>query len=97
PISPPAPYTTLFRSIRELVNDYQAHLPEEEQADAPAEPVVSAFIPVTRGLNDLATLLPDRFPEARIQVVENARAVSVTATPTARSEEHTSELQSREN
>lgn len=71
------------QAIRELVNDYQAHLPEEEQADAPAEPVVSAFIPVTRGLNDLATLLPDRFPEARIQVVENARAVSVTATQTA--------------
>lgn len=68
------------QAIRELISDYHAQLPEEEEQDAPAEPVVSDFIPVKRGLNDLATLLPDRFPEARIQIVENARAVSVAAT-----------------
>lgn len=66
-------------SIRELIADYQAHAPAMEEAPE-AEPTLSAFVPVKRGLLDLATLLPDRFPDAKIQVVENARAVSVTAT-----------------
>lgn len=67
--------------IRELISDYRAHVTAEEEAPEP-DPMVSAFVPVARGLTDLATLLPDRFPSARIQVVENARAISVTATQT---------------
>jgi len=70
---------TQHQSIRELIADYQAHVLEPVEA-ATEEPQVSAFVPVHRGLTDLATLLPEQFPGAHIQVIENARAISVTAT-----------------
>ncbi len=76
---------TQHDNIRELITDYKAHMPEPEpepteELEPEPEPLVNAFVPVQRGLTDLATLLPDQFPNARIQVVENARAVTITAT-----------------
>ncbi len=74
---------TQHDNIRELITDYKAHTPEADTKpveEIEPEPLVNAFVPVQRGLTDLATLLPDQFPNARIQVVENARAVTITAT-----------------
>ena len=51
----------------------------EYQATTATEELPTAFIPVRRGQADLLPLLSERFPDANIQNVESAKALSVTA------------------
>src|SRR5690606_41834866 len=94
PGCPPAPYTTLFRSEQSL--DAFARVIDRDQADAHPDPK-AAVLPaqaqvvdrVEHGMGDALRLLD---PAA---LHEDAEFVAAEAGE--RSEEHTSELQSREN
>ena len=58
-------------AIGAFISEYEATAAEDE--------LPTAFIPVRRGQADLLPLLGERFPDANIQNVESAKALSVTA------------------
>ena len=66
--------------IARLISDYREHAPKasgEPRNDTP----VSAFIPVDRGLDEVTALARERFPDAAISPIPNAKALNVTAVP----------------
>src|SRR5690606_40261256 len=94
PFSTLFPYTTLFRSPRGVVayygaNDGMLHAIDGAQTGSSAGQQLWAFVP-EEGLPKLKRLR-DNLPNIRFSTTPD------TLTEPKRSEEHTSELQSREN
>src|SRR5690606_40892569 len=86
--SPPSPYTTLFRSLEALRECARRHTPAI--SDRPAD----VYVPDDA---DITSPAPESSPGSTgYSRPPGAGLVSTTATR-HRSEEHTSELQSREN
>src|SRR5436309_6065421 len=77
------PYTTLFRSVEPVVEPFHEGIGPERQASLPARQLLEGPLedPLARPVLRLAT----------------GQAGEVVVRPADRSEEHTSELQSREN
>src|SRR5690606_41278884 len=93
PPPPPFPYTTLFRSpddARQAASQSQGHPVRRERMI----PVVQAFQQRIQGLEDR---FPDRFLPRQPVQGGHEHAQAGQSVVEARSEEHTSELQSREN
>src|SRR5690606_40111596 len=90
PSSPPFPYTTLFRSPGAL----QLQIPLDRTQLAEYEPgeLVATLESLTANLAEQEQALSARIDEVSNKLVQMGSSRSVT-----RSEEHTSELQSREN
>src|SRR5690606_41951850 len=82
---PRLPYATLFRSAFDVLDG---------DVDLEVDPVARALAPERR---DLGGVGDDRGGEAVVEHVDDGEADAVHRDRALRSEEHTSELQSREN
>src|SRR5690606_41849649 len=94
PVSPPCPYTTLFRSVIIIGNVVgAATLPatRRQRTERGSTPTPGAV--VFGGVHPAATTASAPNPDPQLIVQRNHKSPTLRE----RSEEHTSELQSREN
>src|SRR5690606_40077510 len=89
------PYTTLFRSTSDKIIKLEEHRTNRGDGLSPVEQ--AAFREIARQLDSVVHREPDepQAPEEPVSVADETRTDALTPDP--RSEEHTSELQSREN